>query len=121
MSGGFFDYDEYRINNMHESIQSLLNKMGKLRDKSELWATPEYYDRYPEELVHETYPEEVVEQFKKAIDVLKLAEVYARRVDYIISGDDGGDCFLRRLKEDLGKLDLYNKEIIHTLAGRADN
>ena len=41
---------------------------------------------------------------KIAIDLLKKAEVYAQRIDWYISGDDGEESFLRRLKEDLEKL-----------------
>ena len=52
----------------------------------------------------EIYDEEIVELFKKGIEVLKQAEVYAQRIDWFLSGDDGDENFKRRLKEDLDKL-----------------
>lgn len=104
MSGGHFDYDQYKIRNMWESIQSKLERQGTLKDKDELLNSKEYYDNHPEEKFNYTYPEEVQKEFKNAIKYLKIAEVYAQRVDYLISGDDGEESFLKRLKEDLSKI-----------------
>jgi hypothetical protein len=47
---------------------------------------------------------EVIEKFKEGLAVLRQAEVYAQRIDWLVSGDDGEASFLQRLKEDLGKL-----------------
>jgi hypothetical protein len=33
-----------------------------------------------------------------------MAEIYAQRIDWLLSGDDGEDSFRERLKEDLEKL-----------------
>jgi hypothetical protein len=33
-----------------------------------------------------------------------MAQIYAQRIDWLISGDDGEDSFRERLKEDLEKL-----------------
>jgi len=35
------------------------------------------------------------------VEILKKAKIYAQRVDYLLSGDDGEESFLRRLKEEL--------------------
>ena len=51
-----------------------------------------------------SYTEETLAEFRKAIEVLKQAEVYAQRIDWLLSGDDGEDNFHERLKEDLEKL-----------------
>ena len=53
---------------------------------------------------HYEYPPEVIEKFKEGLVILKLAEVYAQRIDWLLSGDDGDETFLERLKEDLDKL-----------------
>jgi hypothetical protein len=37
---------------------------------------------------------------------LKIAQVYAQRVDWLVSGDDGEESFITRLDEDLNKLNL---------------
>ena len=38
---------------------------------------------------------------KEGIDILKRAFIYAQRIDWFLSGDDGEDSFLRQLEEDL--------------------
>lgn len=50
------------------------------------------------------YPPEVIERFKEAERVLRMAYVYAQRVDWLLSGDDGEDSFLGRLSADLRKI-----------------
>ena len=36
--------------------------------------------------------------------LLKKATIYAQRIDWLVSGDDGEESFLSRLKEDLEQL-----------------
>ena len=50
------------------------------------------------------YSPETLQEFRNAIHQLRKAAIYAQRVDWLISGDDGEDSFHRRLKEDLEKL-----------------
>ena len=42
---------------------------------------------------------------KEAVRALKIAQVYAQRVDWLLSGDDGEESFLSRLEEELKKLE----------------
>lgn len=51
------------------------------------------------------YSEETIKEFRKGIDILKKAQVYAHRIDWLISGDDGEDNFHERLKEELKELE----------------
>lgn len=83
MSGGHFDYDQYKIGYIAESIRSLI-------DKNDL-------EEYP-------YSNKTIIKFNEAICILKRAEVYVQRVDWLVSGDDGEETFHKRLKEDLSKL-----------------
>ena len=53
---------------------------------------------------HYKYPDEVIEQFKDAVEILRKAEIYAHRIDWLISGDDGNETFLERLQEDFERL-----------------
>ena len=48
---------------------------------------------------------EVVEEFKKGLKILKTAAIYAQRIDWLLSGDDGEDSFKKRLKEELDELE----------------
>ena len=77
MSGGHFDYHQYRIREIAESVEDIIQN----------------YE----------YPPEVLEKIKEGLDVLKKAEIYAQRIDWLVSGDDGPEAFLERLKEDLNK------------------
>ena len=108
MSGGHFDYDQYKIGYMAESIERLIENNGRKKTADELkdesWRGSDWYEKYPEDLYYHKYPDEVIEEFKKAIRILKEAQIYAHRVDWLVSGDDGEETFLRRLKEDLNNI-----------------
>lgn len=98
MSGGHFDYDQYKIGYIAESIESLIEKNRKPVDKKDRWG--EWDDR---EFYYD-YPDEIIEKFKEAVSSLKKAQVYAQRIDWLVSGDDGDETFLKRLSEDLSKI-----------------
>jgi len=100
MSGGHFNYNQFHIGDIAESIQSLIDKNGKPKDKEDLYQ----WDVENGSLNHYEYPEDIIEQFKNAVSFLKIAHIYAQRVDWLLSGDDGEETFLTRLKEELHKL-----------------
>jgi len=103
MSGGHFNYQQYQIADIADHIERELNQQGKLKDKDELYMDDDHYNKYPEEKFYYTYPEEVQEKLREAVKQLKIAAVYAHRVDWFLSGDDGEESFLERLEEDLKK------------------
>lgn len=51
------------------------------------------------------YSEETINEFRKGVGILKKAQVYANRIDWLMSGDDGEDNFHKRLKEKLKELE----------------
>ena len=102
MSGGAFEYNQYRIRQIWEEIQNELDKQGQ--EKEVLFYEKEYYEKYPEARFEEVYREDVQQIFKDGIEALKKAEVYAQRIDWFLSGDDGEDSLVSRLKSDLDKL-----------------
>jgi hypothetical protein len=61
------------------------------------------YEEYEDGGSYPNYTEETIKEFRNAIDILRRAEIYAQRVDYLISGDDGEESFHSRLKEELKK------------------
>jgi len=105
MSGGAFEYSQYRIRDIHEKIQFELDRQGKEKPKEELWMQSEFYEKYPEEKFEHTYREDVQQIFKEGIEILKKAEIYAQRIDWYLSGDDGEDSLVSRLKEELQSLE----------------
>jgi len=108
MSGGRFEYKQYVMNYIADQIEHevLINGKKKTDDelKEEGWRDLDWYKKYPEDLYYYEYPEEVIEKFKEAVIVLRKAAVYAQRVDWLLSGDDGEEKFLERLKKDLEEL-----------------
>jgi hypothetical protein len=71
----------------------------------EHWIDPDWNKKYPEDLFHYKYPDEVIEKMKDAVIALKIAQEYAQRVDWLLSGDDGEESFLSRLEENLKKIE----------------
>ena len=102
MSGGKFAYEQYKIRMIWEEIQNELDKQGQ--EKQVAHWEKEYYDKYPEARFEEVYREDVQQIFKDGIEALKKAEIYAQRIDWFLSGDDGEDSLVSRLKSDLDKL-----------------
>jgi len=46
-----------------------------------------------------------MKEFRNGIDLLKRAQIYAQRIDWLLSSDDCEDTFHVRIKKDLSKLD----------------
>ena len=108
MSGGAFDYKQFNITMIADEIEQMIEKNGRPKTREELkdegWRDPEWYKKYPEDLNHYKYPDDVIEEFKKGVDILRKAQIYAQRIDWLISGDDGEESFRERLKEELDEL-----------------
>ena len=108
MSGGHWEYLQYRFTDVSEDIEKLIEKNGQPKTDEELkeerWHGNDWYDKYPEDKYHYKYPPEVIEEFKKGAEAIKLAQIYMQRMDWLLSGDDGEESFISRLKNDLEKL-----------------
>ena len=105
MSGGHFNYKQFYITEIADRIEEELNNQGKEISIGELWGDKEYYEKYPEEKFYITYPEHIQEKFREAIKTLRIAHVYAQRIDWFLSGDDGEENFIKRLSEELNELE----------------
>lgn len=81
MSGGMFEYDQYRINDMIDKIEKEMQNPSDYVEDKELF----------------------IITCKEAIKSLKIAFIFAHRIDWFLSGDDGEDSFYKRLREDLEK------------------
>ena len=51
------------------------------------------------------YSDPTITEFRKGVELLKKARVYAHRIDWLMSGDDGEDNFHKNLEEDLKELE----------------
>jgi hypothetical protein len=117
MSGGTFDYQQYRIRDIAGRVEQEIAQSGQPKTERELkedypWKDETYFEKYPEDKFHYAYPEEIIAEFKKGYELLRKAEIYAQRIDWLIACDDGNESFLKRLREELEilRLELEFKE-----------
>jgi hypothetical protein len=59
----------------------------------------------------------VIEKFKEGLEIIRKAEIYAQRIDWLVCGDDGPESFLRRLEQDLKNLERNKNEQDQNLPG----
>ena len=88
MSGGHFDYDQYRIGEIADAIELLI--------EDNLFKNEYGYCR--------NYSEKTLDEFTTAVRALRIAEVYATRIDWLVSCDDGEEEFHHRLAVDLSEV-----------------
>lgn len=93
MSGGYFDYEQYKIGQIADQVEQLIRN----NDDSRLneWGSPR----------GRNYNIATIEAFKRGLRVLREAEIYAGRIDWLVSDDDSEASFLARLEADLSELD----------------
>ena len=105
MSGGHWEYLQYRFTDVSEDIEKLIEKNGQQKSTEEIkensWHDNDWYNKYPEDRYHYEYPKEVIEEFRIGANIIKLAQIYMHRIDWLLSGDDGEEQFLKRLKKEL--------------------
>lgn len=99
MSGGYFEYNQYRIQYIIESLEEYMVK-GDQSDPA--WEK----DEEPSE--------EVLNEFRKGLKILKQAYVYANRIDRLLSGDNGNETFLHYLNQELKELECADKKLTET-------
>ena len=89
MSGGYFDYNQFRIDQVAEDIERLI-----LDNEDE---TPnEWGDKKGN-----FFGPEIIAKFEEAARTLRRAAAMTQRVDWLVSGDDGPESFLRRWEEEV--------------------
>jgi hypothetical protein len=96
MSGGHFDYDQHKIGYIADSIERIIEG-----NKKEVADEDRWHEVWDDRTYYYDYPDEVIEKFKEGVDLLRKAQIYAHRIDWLVSCDDGEQTFLERLKEDL--------------------
>ena len=63
------------------------------------------YDRYPDDADVLELSDETINAMKEAYRQMRIAEIYATRVDWMVSGDDSEESFRERIKEDLAEFE----------------
>ncbi len=114
MSGGHFDYQQYRIDAIAEEI---FDEIRKNEEGYDDYSYEESYGFGEKETITEKpegwqrYPDEIIKKFKEGYRMCRIAKAYVQRIDWLISGDDGEGCFHKRLKEDLAEIELKIKQL----------
>jgi len=89
MSGGHFDYAQYKIGEIADQVEQLL--LNEESDETDTWGTQ----------VKKGWGKETLDTFAEALLLLRMSEVYAQRIDWLVSGDDSEKTFMERLVGDL--------------------
>ena len=148
MSGGHFDYQQYRIDEIADSIEyeirhnengmkcyEVCRNYGAPYDSEWVYTSWKDDKRYkvPQKNIikGEVYyygdddgipifdrpqgwyrnPPEILEIFKEGVKKLREAAVYAQRIDWYLSGDDGEESLIKRLKKDLEEVRQKIKDL----------
>lgn len=94
MSGGHFQYKQWEIGHIADEVEQLIID----NDNDE-------QDRYGD-IKGCHFSPETIKEFKQGLLILRQAHIYAQRIDWLVSGDDGEDSFRNRLKSELEKLNV---------------
>ena len=119
MSGGHFDYYQWQIKDIADSIEDYI--YGHSIDKEDInyYIEDHWLDDEEKEYIKKNkhtipnrynYSKETIEEFKKGLSLLRKAYIYAQRIDWLLSGDDGEESFHERLKEELDNLKSKKNE-----------
>jgi len=93
MSGGHFNYKQYDIGHIADEVEQIIIDNNSTEE-----------DEYGDSKGCHFTPE-IIDEFKKGLKILRQAQVYAQRIDWLVSSDDGPDSFLKRLQHDLKQLE----------------
>jgi hypothetical protein len=77
MSGGHFDYNQYRLHDIARQLEELIKQAE--------------------------YPDDILAKFKEAHQMCLKTGTMVQRIDWLVSGDDGEETFRERWKEELGE------------------
>jgi hypothetical protein len=151
MSGGHFDYQQYRIKEIADSIEreirhsesgiecwSAQREHGiSSRPGDSEWVYTSWKDdkryRVPQKNIFNSeafyygdengipvfdkpegwslHSPEVLKIFKEGVKKLREAAVYAQRIDWYLSGDDGEESLIKRLKDELEEVERGLKNL----------
>lgn len=89
MSGGHFDYAQNSIGDIADEIERLIDTNES--DKKNEYGDKEGYFFSPD----------VITSFKQGLSYLRLAQIYAQRIDLLVSNDEGEDAFREQLMDEL--------------------
>jgi hypothetical protein len=90
MSGGLFNYEQYKIQQIADDIEQ------NIVDNEDVGWDYKYKD-------------ETIAEFKRAVEMLRRAYIYVQRIDWLVSADDSESTFHKRLNQQLKEYDESTK------------
>jgi hypothetical protein len=101
MSGGHFNYVQYRLEEEVEKLKNIIEKNNVAMTSEEIRDSYFFFGDLDETFYHSQYSDKTIEEMKKGLEYMSKAAIYLQRIDWLVSGDDSEESFLERLKEDL--------------------
>ncbi|NDB59702.1 hypothetical protein EB001_14840 [bacterium] len=89
MSGGYFDYKQYEIENIADELEQII--LDNDSEEKDEWG----YSK------GRHYSAQTIEQFKIGLEHLRKAQIYLHRIDWLLYDDDDENSFHERLFEEL--------------------
>lgn len=125
MSGGHFNYKQYCLEDIASDIEEYLYGRELYEEdiddyiKEHDWFCDddkEWIRKNKNTLPNfDDFSEETLALLKEGARKIREAGIYAHRIDWLLSGDDGEDSFKSRLKKDLEKLKTENNDTIRSI------
>ena len=123
MSGGYYEYAQYHINDIANAIEEYIN--GHSLDEEDIndYIKSRWLEDKEKEYIRKNkhtkpnsfdYNKETIKELKKGLAILRKAYIYAQRIDWLLSGDDGEESFHKRLKKELDNLKNKKNEVSKT-------
>lgn len=105
MSGGSMDYAYWKIHEAASHIQHELANAELRRKSGRFLDVAKYYQEEHPDVDYLKSPEAltdaVIKRLRDALKCVRKAAIYAERVEWLTSGDDGYENFCMRLDEEL--------------------
>ncbi len=108
MSGGHFDYNQFRIDDIADSIEDYIYGHPLEEEDVEYYIKDNWLENEEKEYIIKNkhtipnyygYNEETLEEFKKGLDVLRKACIYAQRIDGFFQEMMEKNHFIKDLKK----------------------
>ena len=100
MSGGYFDYNQYRIQEIADTLRSLSSTKEGLEFLRDVTESSDGNRKQSEENL-----KDFLVTIGYLADNLEACRIAVHRIDWLLSGDDAYETFVERLQEDVDKFE----------------
>lgn len=94
MSGSYFGYDQYKVDQIADQIEHLI--LDNDNNEKNEWG----------DTIGNHYGVDTIHEFKRGLMYLRLAAIYVKRIDWLVSGDDREETFHKQLLDDISEIKI---------------